>query len=63
MIRDLDNPEKMKIKIVLKDNNFIIGDITSNPFGDNENLVSVWVEDRVRIFPIKDVSYIELFEE
>lgn len=62
-IRDPKNHYSLLIDVVLKTGESFIGcDITSKPFGDHEGFVSAWIGDKIRIFPMGDVLYVNLYE-
>lgn len=63
-VRTFTNLNNLRINVRLKNGDIYIGhDIPENPFGDHSNLVSFWLENRVKIFPMSEVSSISLYEE
>jgi len=38
-------------------------DVTDNPFGDYEKIVSFWEGDKIRVYPLQDVEYYELIPD
>jgi hypothetical protein len=58
MIRKPESAESLTISVKLKDGReFENRDITDNPFGDNERVVSFWEnDDTVLIFPMSEVA-------
>ncbi len=35
-------------------------DITDSPFGEHERLVCFWNGDKIRVYPMHDIEYLEL---
>ena len=55
-------PEGMEISInvFLKNGEKYLGkDITNQPLGEHEKLVSFWHEGKIRTYPIRQVEYFE----
>jgi len=60
MIRDIENIEKTKVSVYLKNGNcFLKKDITSAPSGEHDRIVCFWDDDIIKIFPIDVVEYWE----
>lgn len=65
MVRD-PLSENIKINVYLKNGDSFIGkDITSNPVGSKERVVSFWLDnDTIRVYPVDEVRYFEyVFED
>lgn len=60
MIREPKNLQNMKINVTLKDGNFFRNkDIPPQPFGNHERMVSFWLGDVLRSYPMSEVEYVE----
>ena len=63
MIR-LPEVNSFKINVKLKDGTMFSGkDTIYKPFGESEKLISFWIDDVIRIYPMEQVNYIELIPE
>lgn len=61
MIREPNNTQNFTINVTLKDGTQFHGmDITGSPFGQHERVVSFWVGDVVRVYPMAEVAFVEL---
>lgn len=65
MIRNFDNyNENILINVKLKSGEFFEKmDISSAPLGQNERMVSFWIDGKIRVYPMCDVEYFEYCEE
>ena len=53
-----------KVVITMKDGFTYVGkDVPNNPFGEHDKLFSFWYGNKIRIIPIENISYIDMFEE
>lgn len=61
MIREPSSMQNLTINVTLKDGTEFHGmDVTSNPFGQHERVVSFWVGDVLRMYPMSEVAFVEL---
>jgi len=62
MLRIPENFDKTTISVFLKNGeSYINMDITSHPFGDNENIVCFWINATTIVtFPIEQVARVEM---
>lgn len=61
MVRELSSMQSLTINVTLKDGTLFHGmDIPSNPFGQHERVVSFWVGDVIRMYPMSEVAFVEL---
>jgi len=59
MIKDIEKIETLKLTIVMESGEvFSKKDTTSNSFGQ-DGMVSIWVDDVVRMLPLRSVKYID----
>lgn len=64
MIRMPDMKRNVSITVKLKNGEIYKNkDITNQPFGEHNIVVSFWHDDKLRAYPIDDVEYYELFFE
>ena len=62
MIREL-LIENVSVTVVLKNGEVYENcDVPGAPTGETGNMVCFWVEDKLRIYPIADVKYIDFIE-
>jgi hypothetical protein len=61
MIIDIEeNLENLKVNIKLKNGTlFSNHNIPSSPFGEHEKFFSFWINNKIRIYPLKDIEFIE----
>lgn len=64
-VRDdgMTDNENLVMSVKLKGSGHIYEacDIPSKPFGDSGRFVGVWVEGKVRMFPMSTVEYVDIF--
>jgi hypothetical protein len=61
MIREPSNMDNLTINVMLRDGTKFHGmDVTSNPFGQHERVVSFWFGDVIRMYPMSEVEFVEL---
>jgi len=55
--------ENLVMNVKLKNGQFFERcDIPERPFGENEQVVAVWLDGKIRMFPLRDVEFCELYE-
>ena len=70
MTRDIKGGANRKIDVYVKPTKnsiaygeaFLKKDMPSQPFGDNFEIVSFWVEDKLMIYPLDMIEHVELYE-
>jgi len=70
MARDIKEGANLKIDVYVKPTKnsiayggaFLKKDMPSEPFGDNFEVVSFWVEDKLMIYPLNMIEHVELYE-
>ena len=64
MTKDISNmldKDDWLLNVTLKDGTeFHRMNITSNPFGDHERVVSFWVGNVIRVYPMSQIAFVEL---
>ena len=65
MIKFPEHTENVRVTIRMKVGTYYIKkDITDQPFGENERLISFWLNDTIiRTVPLEDVEYIDFHFE
>ncbi len=60
MIKNLKNQEVMKINVYLRDGSKFIGkDITNQPMGEHDRIISFWDGNIIKIYPLDLVQRFE----
>lgn len=60
MIR-VPETDQILINVKLKSGELFEGkDMTNQPMGEHERWVSFWHDDRIRVYPMRDIEYWEL---
>jgi len=61
MIKFPENTENTQITVCMKNGTcYNRMDVTDQPFGENERLISFWIDDTtIRAVSLKDVEYID----
>lgn len=60
----LDFGRPVKINVTLKNGVEYLGkDIPECPFGQNHQTVSFWNDGSIRVIPMSEVKYIDLYED
>lgn len=61
MIKQIQELDKITINVKLKSGElFTNKDIPNMLFGSNETYVAFWHNDRIRIYPLEEVEYVEM---
>lgn len=56
--------DEFKLNVFLKDGSSFLGkDLPQRPFGEREVVVAFWHEDKIRMYPMTAVEYVELVPE
>jgi len=62
-VRSLSSDDNLVMDVKLKNGEIFKGcDITTSLLGQHEQMVSIWVGDKIRMFPMCDVEFCEMYE-
>lgn len=62
-VRWFESPEQIVMTVKLKTGETFEGcDLSQNPFGEHDRVVAVWIGDKIRVFPMGDVEFCEMYE-
>ena len=60
MVKEPVNRENMKVNVFLKDGTELLGkDVTPQPMGEHERVVSFWDGDVIKVYPFDLVERLE----
>lgn len=62
-VREFREDADLVMDVILKDGpNYFACDIPTRPFGDNSQVVSIWQDDIILIFPMDKVKSVRLYD-